>query len=130
MIAPDGSVVAYVLMRMPGSEAVARRLFAGDADLQAPYLLDLEVIQVLRRLHRVGDLDAVQASQVLDDLAHLRVTRHPHHRFSSRIWQLRNNMTAYDAAYVALAEELDAPLLTRDKRLASAPGHHARIELV
>jgi predicted nucleic acid-binding protein len=130
MIVPDGSVVAYVIMRMPGSESVAGRLFASDADLQAPHLMDLEVIQVLRRLHRAGDLDSLQAAQVLDDLAHLRVTRHPHHRFSPRIWQLRHNMTAYDAAYVALAEALDAPLLTRDKRLASAPGHHARIELV
>jgi len=130
MIVPDGSVVVYALLRLPGSEPVAARLSARNADLHAPHLLDLEVIQALRRAYRIGELDLVRAAQVLDDLANLDLIRHPHSHLSYRIWELRDNITAYDAAYVALAESLDAPLLTRDKRLASAPGHHARIELV
>ena len=130
MIVPDCSAIAYALLRVPGSETVADRLFASDAELHAPHLLDLEVIQVLRKACRAGELDVARASQRFEDYTRLPLVRYSHILFWPRIWELRNNMTAYDAAYVALAESLDAPLLTRDKRLASAPGHHARIELV
>lgn len=71
-----------------------------------------------------------RAQQALSDLADLPISRYPHDLFLFRIWQLRQNLTAYDAAYVALAEALSAPLLTRDARLASAPGHRARVELL
>jgi predicted nucleic acid-binding protein len=130
MMVPDCSAVVYALLRQPGSEAVAKRLLSSDAELHAPHVMDLEVIQTLRRLQRAGDLDSARASSLFDDFLHLRLIRYAHVLFSSRIWELRNNISAYDAAYVALAESLNAPLLTRDKRLASAPGHRARIELV
>ncbi len=130
MIVPDCSAVAYALLREPGSESVADRLFAGNHKLHTPHLLDLELIQVFRKACRAGELDWARASQRLEDYARLPLVRYSHILFWPRIWELRNNITAYDAAYVALAEALDAPLLTRDKRLASAPGHHARIELV
>jgi predicted nucleic acid-binding protein len=130
MIVPDCSALAYALLREPGSETVADRLFASDAELHAPHLLDLEVIQVLRKACRSGELDWARASQRFEDYTRLPLVRYSHILFWPRIWELRNNMTAYDAAYVALAEALDAPLLTRDKRLAAAPGHHAKIELV
>lgn len=66
----------------------------------------------------------------MEDLADFPLTRYPHDLFLLRIWELRHNVTAYDAAYIALAEALDAPLLTRDAKLASAAGHHANIEFV
>ena len=130
MMVPDCSAVVYALLRGPGSEAIADRLLTGNAKLHAPYLLDLEVIQALRKACRFGNLDAARASRLLDDFAQLRLVRYSHIPFLPRIWELRNNMTAYDGAYIALAESLGAPLLTRDKRLAAAPGHRARIELV
>jgi predicted nucleic acid-binding protein len=130
MMVPDCSAIAYALLREPGSEKVADRLFARDAQLHAPHLLDLEVIQVLRKACRTGDLDAARAALLSEDYSRLPLIRYAHILFWPRIWELRHNMTAYDAAYVALAEALGAPLLTRDKRLAAAPGHRAKIELV
>lgn len=125
----DASVVLDYLLAAPGWEQIAARLHTTER-LHAPQLLDVEIVQVLRRhcLHK--SLDSKRASQALDDLAAFPVTRHPHQLYVPRIWELRNNITAYDAAYVVLAEALNVPLLTRDKRLASAAGHHARIELV
>jgi predicted nucleic acid-binding protein len=130
MIVPDCSAFTYALLREPGSEKVADRLFASDAELHAPHLLDLELIQTLRKACRAGELHWDLAWQRFQDYSRMPLVRYSHILFWPRIWELRNNMTAYDAAYVALAESLDAPLLTRDKKLASAPGHHARIELV
>jgi predicted nucleic acid-binding protein len=75
-------------------------------------------------------VSADRADQATNDLLDLRITRYPHVVFLSRIWQLRQNFSAYDAAYVAVAEGLRAPLLTRDGRLASAAGHHATVELI
>ena len=79
---------------------------------------------------RAGDLDSKRGSQAVKDLADLPITRYPHDPFLSRIWRLRHNVTAWDAVYIAFAEALDATLLTRDERLAAAPGHGAAIELV
>jgi len=84
---------------------------------------------VLRRLVRDATISAPRADEAIQDLLDLRVTRYPHVVLLPRIWQLRHNLSAYDAAYVALAEELDAAFLTRDARLASASGHTARIEV-
>ena len=78
----------------------------------------------------IGEIDRDRGAAALADLADLPVRRYPHDILLPRVWELRNNLTAYDAVYVALAEALDAPLLTRDKRLAAAAGHHARVELV
>jgi predicted nucleic acid-binding protein len=106
------------------------RLFAGGASLHAPQLIDLEVLHVFRRFERRGVLSASRAAEAVEDLLDLPVTRYPHLALASRIWELRGGLTAYDAAYVALAEALDAPLLTRDAALASVRGHRARVEVI
>ena len=107
-----------------------KRLFAPGQSLHAPHLIDIEVAQVLRRYATTGQLPVERCREALADMADLPLTRYPHDFLLPRIWELRGNLTAHDAAYVALAEALDATLLTRDKRLASAPGYHARVELV
>jgi predicted nucleic acid-binding protein len=130
MIVVDASAVLEALLRTPAASAVERWLFDPSQTLHAPHLLDVEVAQVLRRYAASGEIDAERGRAALSDLADFPLHRYPHDFLLPRVWDLRNNLTAYDAIYVALAEALDAPLLTRDKRLATAPGHHARIELV
>jgi predicted nucleic acid-binding protein len=114
----------------PAGRRIDERIFSRNESLHSPHLLELEVAQVLRRLARERTVSADRADQATNDLIDLRIARYPHVVFLPRIWQLRHNFSAYDAAYVALAEELRAPLLTRDIRLASASGHHATIELI
>jgi predicted nucleic acid-binding protein len=92
-------------------------------------LLDVESAQVLRRLARQGTISESRADEAVQDLVDLRITRYSHFILLPRVWLLRHNFSAYDAVYVALAEELDAPLVTRDSHLASASGHKAPIEL-
>jgi len=130
VIVLDASVVLEVLLRMPAGVTVEERLFEPEETLHAPHLLDVEVAQVLRRYALAGDVDAERCRAALDDLAGLPLSRYPHDFLMSRVWDLRANLSAYDAVYVALAEALDSPLLTRDQRLANAPGHRARVELV
>jgi predicted nucleic acid-binding protein len=130
MIVVDASVLLEVLLRTPAAGALDARLFARRQTLHAPHLLDLEVAQVLRRYLRAGSLEAQRGAQALEDLADLPLTRYPHDIFLARIWELRDQATAYDAAYLALAEALEAPLLTRDGRLARSRGHRAEVELV
>lgn len=126
----DASVVLEVLLRMPAGVALEARLLGPEEALHAPHLLDVEVVQVLRRYALSGEVGAERCRMALDDLAALPLNRYPHEFLLPRAWELRDNLSAYDAMYVALAEALDAPLLTRDQRLASAPGHRARVELV
>ena len=130
MIVVDASALLEVLLNTPASARITERLFAEGETLHAPHLLDLEVAQVLRRYARARELDAARGRQALEDLADLPLVRYPHDLFLSRIWELRNNVTAYDAAYLALAEALDAPLLTRDTALGRSSAHRARIEVV
>ncbi|WP_395647093.1 type II toxin-antitoxin system VapC family toxin [Terricaulis sp.] len=130
MIVVDASAVLELLLRTPASALVGERLLDPRETLHAPHLLDVEVTQVLRRYAANGDIDSERGEAALADLADLPVHRYPHDFLLSRVWGLRHNLTAYDAVYVALAEALDAPLLTRDQRLAGAPGHHARIETI
>jgi predicted nucleic acid-binding protein len=85
---------------------------------------------VIRRYAQNGEIDGERGRLALADLADFPLRRYPHDFLLPRMWDLRNNLTAYDAAYVALAEALDTPLLTRDRRLAAAAGHHAEIELI
>lgn len=106
------------------------RLFTGGASLHAPHLLDLEVLHVLRRFERRGILHPSRAAEAVEDLLDLPLTRYPHTALAGRVWELRSTLTACDAAYVALAEALGAPLLTRDAALGAARGHRARIEVV
>jgi len=130
VIVVDASAMIELLLNTSAGSVVARRLSTGNETLHAPHLLDLEIVQVLRRYTLAGALDPARGRQALEDLAEMPVTRYAHDLFVTRIWELRNNVTAYDAAYIAVAEALAAPLLTRDAALASAAGHHAKIELV
>ena len=130
MIVVDASALIEVLLRTPAAIAVDRWLFDPRRTLHAPHLLDIEVAQVVRRYAAKGEIDGERGRAALADLADFPLHRYPHEFLLPRISDLRNNLTAYDAVYVALAEALNAPLLTRDQRLAAAAGHHARIELV
>jgi predicted nucleic acid-binding protein len=130
MIVVDASAVLETLLRTPNAAAVEKRLFEPSQTLHAPHLLDVEVAQVLRRYARNGEIDDERGRAALADLADFPLRRYPHDFLLPRVWDLRQNLTAYDAVYVALAEALDAPLLTCDRRLATAPGHQARIELM
>ena len=130
MIVVDASAMLEALLRTPAAKAVEKWLFDPRRTLNAPHLLDIEVAQVIRRYSAKGEIDHERGRAALTDLADLPLHRYPHDFLLPRIWDLRSNLTAYDAAYVALAEALDAPLLTRDRRLAAAAGHHARVELV
>jgi len=126
----DASVMVEVLLNRPSLAGLAPRLFGPDEELHAPHLIDLEVTQVLRRYQSSGEMSPQRARQALAAFAQMPLERHPHWPFLERIWELRRNLTAYDAAYVALAEALGAPLLTCDRALASAPGHRAKVQLL
>lgn len=128
MIVVDASVVVDALATPAPNAALAERLDQ-DADLRAPHLIDIEVVHALRRLVSTGELSDDRAADALSDLHALRIVRYPHLSLIDRVWELRNNLTAYDAAYVALAELLEVPFVTCDVRLAQAPGHTAEIEL-
>jgi predicted nucleic acid-binding protein len=130
VIVVDASAVLEVLLNTPSASRVAERLLAPGETLHAPHLLDLEVTQVLRRYALAGQLEPSRGGQAVQDLLDLPLTRYPHDLFLPRIWELRRNVTAYDAAYLALAEALDVPLVTRDAALVSASTHRARVELL
>jgi len=105
-------------------------VFGPDQSLHAPHLIDVEVAQTLRRYVTTGQLASMRGREALEDLGELPLRRYPHAPLLPRVWELRSNLTAYDATYIALAEEIGAPLLTADRRLASAPGNRARIEVL
>lgn len=128
MIVADASAVLELLLGTDAAARVAARLLDREEAVHVPHLLDVEVAQAVRRYTISGDLDAKQGARVLADLLDLPLHRHPHTVLLHRAWELRRSVTAYDAMYVALAEALGAPLLTRDRKLARAHGHRARIE--
>ena len=130
MIVVDASAVLELLLNTQTGQAVAERITASGHGLHAPHLVDVEIAQALRRYAREGKLAPTEAAEAIDDLHDLDLNRHAHEPLVDRIWQLRENFSAYDAAYVALAEALDAVLLTCDSRLTRAPGATARVELV
>ncbi len=117
-----------LLLLTPVASEIEKRVFAEEETLHAPHLIDLEVAQVLGRYCASGELDAERGEQALTDLADLPLTRYPHDLFLPRIRELMRHVTAYDAAYLALAEALPAPLLTLDARLAALAGLEARVE--
>jgi predicted nucleic acid-binding protein len=129
VIVLDASAAIDWLLQTVAGQRIEQRIYSHGESLHAPHLLDLEVGQVLRRLVREGAVSALRADQAIEDLLDLRIVRYPHFVLLPRIWQLRHNLSAYDAAYVVLAEKLDARLITRDARLASASGHAVPIEL-
>jgi predicted nucleic acid-binding protein len=126
VIVVDASLVVELLLKTPKLPAVAS-LVAGQDVLAAPVLLDYEVMSVLRRHALARDVSDAEAKIALADLARLRIDRYDIEPFVDRIWSLRQNLTVYDASYVALAEYLAVPLHTFDARLAASPGHRARI---
>jgi predicted nucleic acid-binding protein len=128
MIVLDASALIDLFVYPRPNAALRRRVESAGA-LNAPHLLDLELLDVLRRLVRVGVISADRADVVRDDVAGLPVHRYPHDAMADRIWALRHNLTAYDAAYVALAEVLDCPFVTADGRIARASGHAAEVEV-
>ena len=155
----DASALIEVLLRTSNATVVEERLFGAGETLHVPYLIDIETAQVVRRYAAGGEIDdargraalriasiqgddgmrgrrhgarrrRLSSCEALGDLADFPMRRYPHDFLLQRVWDLRHNLTAYDAVYVALAEALDATLLTRDRRLAAASGHRARIEMV
>ena len=121
----DASMVVAALADSGTDGRWAEVLLASDS-LAAPHLLTAEASNILRRSALAGVLSPEQASLAYADLLDLRVELFPHAPFVSRIWELREDMTCYDAWYVAIAETLSAPLATLDTRLANAPGPHCR----
>lgn len=130
MIVVDASAMTELLLQTSLGADVEARLFRGGDDFHAPHLLDVEVAQALRRLVHAGDVLPGRAEQAFEDLTLLRVVRHPHVDLLGRAWELRDNVTAYDAMYLALAEALDAPLVTCDRPLGTTPGHAAHVEVI
>jgi len=128
VIVLDASAAVEWAVRSGLGDTVDARLSAGA--MHAPHLIDVEIVHALRRLVAAGRLSAVRAEEALTDFSDLALVRHPHQPFLWRIWELRDQLTAYDAAYVALAETLDAPIVTCDRRAASSRGHRARFDLV
>jgi len=130
MIVVDASVVVASLLSTGGAGARARERLRLDPDLHVPHLLDVEVTAALRRRVRLGQTDVEVATEVMADLADLAALRWDHEPLLRRIWELRENVTPYDAVYVVLAEMLDAPLVTSDARLSRAPGLNCRVEVL
>jgi predicted nucleic acid-binding protein len=129
VIVLDASTVLEILLQTEAGAPVAERLLTSDPSLHAPHLLDVEVAQVLRRFVAQGEVPEARARQALAALADFPLERYSHTILVPRIWALRQNLSAYDAAYVALAEVLGATLLTRDARISRAPDLAARIEV-
>ncbi|MEA2491835.1 MAG: hypothetical protein QOH21_3627 [Acidobacteriota bacterium] len=126
----DASVIVDALIGGDFGQGAAERLSRTGQTLHAPVTIDAEVLHALRRrwvARKMSDADARDAVKIFQILP---VLRHPVQPLVDRIWSLRHNITAYDAAYVALAEALGAPLLTRDQRLAQSSGHSARIHYI
>ena len=130
MIVVDASALLEFLLQTPLGARVEARLFRDEDELHAPHLVDVEVVQGLRRLVRTGEVSPGRAAEAIADLTDLDLHRHVHLDLLGRAWKLRDNISAYDAMYVALAEAIAAPIVTCDGPLAKAPGHRARIELV
>ncbi len=130
MIVVDASAVLELLLRTAKAEALDKLLLGSQESLHAPHLLDVEVVQTLRRLVRGADLTEHRAEQALEDFRLIAIERHAHTDLVTRAWQLRSSITAYDAMYVALAEGLDATLISCDVRLGRSHGHSVTIRIV
>jgi predicted nucleic acid-binding protein len=130
LIVLAASAAVFIFLNIgPEAGHIRQRIVQSDETLHVPHVFDVEVLHVLRRYSLSGTLSESRGRLALSRLSSTRLTRYPHASFVRRIWELRHNLTAYDAAYVALAEALDAPLVTMDARLAQAPGHSAAVEL-
>jgi predicted nucleic acid-binding protein len=130
VIVIDASALLELLLRTPVGARVEARLLGDDDEFHVPHLVDVDVVQALRRLARTGEVATTRAKEAIEDLIDLDLHRHSHTDLLGRAWTFRDNMSAYDAMYVALAEALDAPLLTCDEPLGAAAGRAARIEVI
>lgn len=129
MIVIDASLILHLLLDAAlEPEVVQRTRDAGD--LAAPHLLDLEILSAVRRRVLAKEIDVARAASALDDFEAFEIERSAVHVLNRRIWEMRNNLTPYDAAYVALAEWLDVPLYTRDAGIARAAGKGVEVVLL
>ena len=128
VIVVDASCLFEVLIDTPRAEPIRQRL-AADPDHAAPHIVDIEVFSLVRRDQLTGRIDNTLAELAIDDLRSWPADRYGHRALLARAWELRHSVRGWDAAYVALAEVLDATLLTLDTRLANAKGPHCRIEV-
>jgi predicted nucleic acid-binding protein len=126
----DASAIVDLLTGSSAAPAIFARLIESQADLHAPHSIDLEVANAVRRMWRRGLITQEAAEELADAYLDIPIARHPHRPLLQRVWELRHNNSAYDAAYVALAETLRAPLLTRDRRLSQSAGHTALIHYI
>ena len=126
----DASGALELLLNTARGRRLGARLGDEAEIVHAPHLIDIEIAHVLRRYVLVGTFDERRAAQALDQWRRLDVERYPHEPFLDRIWSLRNNVTAYDAVYVALAATLGESLVTGDRKLAASPGLNVRIESI
>jgi predicted nucleic acid-binding protein len=127
VIVADASAIIEALLNTAAGAAVRKHLSAPGQTIHVPHLTDVEVVQVLRRYARTEAMGAARTRQALEDYSDLRLTRYSHAPLLTRMWQLRQNASAYDAAYLALAEALGAPLVTCDRALGSVPGCRATV---
>ena len=133
MLVVDASAVTELVLGRPAGAVVAEHLAGHDFALHAPYLVDVEVLSALRRLVSSGEATAERAGEAIDDLLDLPIERYPHDILAPRIWELRENFSAYDAGYVALTEALadePVPLLTGDAHLARAVAAHCDVPVL
>jgi predicted nucleic acid-binding protein len=130
VIVVDASALLEFLLQTSLGARVEIRLFRDQDELHAPHLVDVEVVQGLRRLVRTGEVSSGRADEAIADLTDLDLHRHAHIDLLGRAWKLRENISAYDAMYVALAEAIEAPMVTCDSPLGKAPGHRARIDVI
>lgn len=129
MIVIDASVVIEILLGTPVGRKFEAELYARATSWNVPHLIDCEVLQVLRRLVIAKQLDPDRAAFAVQDLADLDLVRHAHVDLSARVWELRHNLTAYDATYLALAEALGAELVTADRGFLRVPDRRAAVEV-
>jgi len=130
MIVVDASALLELLLQTPLGSRVEARIFRDGDDLHAPHLVDVEVVQALRRLVRTREVASRRADEAIADLVDFDLHRHAHMDLLGRVWRLRDTITAYDAAYVALAEAIGAPVVTCDGPLRDAVGHRVAIEVI